>query len=137
MGSTRRARTLMRACLGQLLVNSPVQTQGEAWLAMAKCEIAESSLGPVGMGDTSSGEEVPAGGRGSKGDAEAGTTGTAGLLRRAVLHLDRAVELLKQCHHFSGLRECWYLKVGRATRAIGYPTRIFRRMDGKQKIERV
>ena len=127
----------MRACLGQLLVNSPVQTQGEAWLAMAKCEIAESSLGPVGMGDTSSGEEVPAGGRGSKGDAEAGTTGTAGLLRRAVLHLDRAVELLKQCHHFSGLRECWYLKVGRATRAIGYPTRIFRRMDGKQKIERV
>lgn len=111
MGSTQRARVLMRACLGQLLVNAPVQSQGEAWLAMAKCEIAVASLEEdfTDKGDNeapgSSGESVV----GGKEHAEAG--GRVGCLRRAVLHLDSAVELLKRCHHFSGLRECWYLKV--------------------------
>lgn len=44
MGSARRARILLRACMGHVLSNASVQTQGEAWLAMAKCDIAEYSL---------------------------------------------------------------------------------------------
>ena len=55
MGSTRRARILLGACLGQLLANAPVQSQGEAWLAMAKCEITEASLESVEGRDLSSG----------------------------------------------------------------------------------
>lgn len=98
MGSTRRARILLKACLGQLLANAPVQAQGEAWLAMAKCDVAESSLGSLKRHDLNSGRE----GR----DKVEGLT-------RGLLHLDRAITLLKRCHHFAGLRECLYLKVRR------------------------
>ncbi|CAN0412634.1 unnamed protein product, partial [Ectocarpus sp. 8 AP-2014] len=52
MGSTRRARILLQACLGKLLASAPVQSQGEAWLAMARCDIAEVSLGGGGQSST-------------------------------------------------------------------------------------
>lgn len=118
MGSTRQARILLKACLGQLLANAPVQSQGEAWLVMAKCEIAEVSL-----------EDPPpstaqAGGHGGGGDAgggggqgQAAEAGGEARVRRgkalriAVFHLDRAIAMLKRCHDFAGLRESFYLKV--------------------------
>lgn len=122
MGSTRRARILLRACLGQLLANAPVQAQGEAWLAMAKCEVTEVSLqsvegrdlssgsgggGDSGGGDTRGGDSSGAGDGGEVGWGEKG-----GGLTRAVGHLDRAIALLKRCHDFGRLQECFYLKVG-------------------------
>ncbi len=123
MGSIRRARILLKACLGQLLANAPVQSQGEAWLTMARCEIAEVSLDEArgaggGKGEVATDEEV--GDRGRGGGAVAGATASTGAagagrgkaLTRAVLFLDRAVTMLKRCHDFHGLRECWYLKVG-------------------------
>lgn len=122
MGSIRRARILLKACLGQLLANAPVQSQGEAWLSMARCEIAEVSLDEArgaagGEGEGTADEE--AGDRDRRAWAVAGaaaSTGAAGAgrgkaLRRAVLFLDRAIAMLKRCHDFHGLRECWYLKV--------------------------
>ena len=142
MGSTRRARILLRACLGKLLANAPVQSQGEAWLAMAKCEITEVSLesveerdfgrgtgggsisvsGNVGVGGGGGGgvSGGVGGGGGGGGNAcsvrESGGGGDAGggregVLRRVAGHLDRAIALLKRCHDFGGLRECFYLKV--------------------------
>ncbi|CAM9790855.1 unnamed protein product [Ectocarpus fasciculatus] len=124
MGSTRRARILLQACLGQLLANAPVQSQGEAWLAMARCDIAEVSLAGGGGGGGQSATPVPrASGEGGvstegergTGDGPAAPAGTGGVrrgdaLRRAVLNLDRAIAKLKRCHDFAGLRECLYLK---------------------------
>ncbi|CAN0009953.1 unnamed protein product, partial [Laminaria digitata] len=129
MGSTRRARILLRACLGQLLANAPVQSQGEAWLAMAKCEITEFSLesiedhdfgsgsSDIGSGDGGGGSCTGGSGIGGGGiSRESGAGGAGedekgGVLDRAVGHLDRAIALLKRCHDFGGLRECFYLKV--------------------------
>lgn len=124
MGSTRRARILLKACLGQLLANAPVQAQGEAWLAMAKCEMAEVSLeGPCSSATTEasgSGERggpvVDGGGGGGQAAAAGGAGGTGVVqrgeaLKRAVLHLDRAIAMLKRCHDFARLKECFYLKV--------------------------
>lgn len=48
MGSPRQARILLRACLGHVLLNAAVQTQGEVWLALAKCDVAEFSLAASG-----------------------------------------------------------------------------------------
>ncbi|CBJ31427.1 Putative subunit of the Anaphase Promoting Complex [Ectocarpus siliculosus] len=134
MGSTRRARILLQACLGQLLASAPVQSQGEAWLAMARCDIAEVSLGGGGQTSTAvpeaggeggvtiegGGGGGGGGGRGAGGGpaAPAALSGPAAtgrvrrgeVLRRAVLNLDRAIAKLKRCHDFAGLRECLYLK---------------------------
>lgn len=118
MGSTRRARILLKACLGQLLANAPVQSQGEAWLAMAKCEMAEVSLeGPCSSavkagGSGEIGGAIDQDGDGGRGGVAAGMAQRGGALKRAVLHLDRAIAMLKRCHDFAGLRECFYLKVG-------------------------
>eukprot|EP00903_Cladosiphon_okamuranus_P005713 g5672.t1 len=121
MGSTRRARILLKACLGQLLANAPVQAQGEAWLAMAKCEMAEVSLeDPCSSAAKASGSSE-SGGAVNQGCGDGGTgagtgAGAAGIkqrreaLKRTVLHLDRAIAMLKRCHDFAGLRECFYLK---------------------------
>lgn len=127
MGSTRRARILLQACLGQLLANAPVQSQGEAWLAMARCDIAEVSLSGVGQSPPSSTAEPRTsgdggvtieggGGRRGTGDGPAapavpGSARRGETLRRAVANLDRAITKLKRCHDFAGLRECLYLKV--------------------------
>lgn len=121
MGSIRRARILLKACLGQLLANAPVQSQGEAWLSMAKCEIAEVSLGdpPSSAAESNAGRESPvegrggvAAGEGAEAEAEVGRRARRGVsLKRAVLHLDWAIAKLKRCHDFAGLRECLYLKV--------------------------
>lgn len=134
MGSTRRARILLRACLGHLLANSSVQTQGEAWVSMAKCEIAEFSLivgrrGHDGVLGDQAKEATGQERRGEHADEDSGARcdddkmmaeslerrkapkASCGL-RRAVECLDRAVEQLKRCHDFAGLRECWCLKVG-------------------------
>lgn len=137
MGSTRRARILLRACLGQLLANAPVQSQGEAWLAMAKCEMAEVSLedpcspSAKTSGSRESGGAPAEGGNGGTAEAGVGVGGTAQgeeALKRALVHLDRAIAMLKRCHDFNGLRECFYLKVsslphcgGRWQRRQGWP----------------
>lgn len=131
MGSTRRARILLKACLGQLLANAPVQAQGEAWLAMAKCEMAEVSCSSTARksGSSESGGAVGQGGGDGRVGAGAGTGAGAGAgapgiaqrgeaLKRAVLHLDRAIAILKRCHDFAGLRECFYLKVGSCPREV-------------------
>lgn len=116
-GSIRRASILLKACLGQLLANAPVQSQGEAWLSMAKCEIAEVSLGDSPSSaaeshDNASGSRVE-GEDGVAAKAEVGGRARRGkALRRAVVHLDKAIATLKRCHDFTGLRECFYLKVG-------------------------
>lgn len=115
MGSTRQARILLKACLGQLLANAPVQSQGEAWLVMAKCEIAEVSLD--GPSPSTAQADGPADDGGAEGgarreQAEGSVAARRGkALRRAVFHLDRAIAMLKRCHDFAGLRECLYLKV--------------------------
>lgn len=122
MGSTRRARILLQACLGQLLASAPVQSQGEAWLAMARCDIAEVSLGGGGQSSTAvpgaggeGGVTIEGGGGGGRGTgggpAATGRARRGEVLRRAVLNLDRAIAKLKRCHDFAGLRECLYLKV--------------------------
>lgn len=125
MGSTRRARILLKACLGQLLANAPVQAQGEAWLGMAKCEMTEVSLenpwsSSAKASDSSErGGAVDGGGDGGRAGAGGGVAGTARrgeALKRAVLHLDRAIAMLKRCHDFAGLRECFYLKVSLLSR---------------------
>ncbi|CAM9115608.1 unnamed protein product, partial [Ectocarpus sp. 4 AP-2014] len=124
MGSTRRARILLQACLGQLLANAPVQSQGEAWLAMARCDIAEVSLGGGGQSSMAvpgaggeGGVTMEGGGGGGRGTgggpaapAATGRVRREEMLRRAVLNLDRAIAKLKRCHDFAGLRECLYLK---------------------------
>ncbi|CAN0219164.1 unnamed protein product, partial [Hapterophycus canaliculatus] len=66
MGSIRQARILLKACLGQLLANAPVQSQGEAWLVMARCEIAEVDL------DDPPPSTTVAGRHGGDGGAEGG-----------------------------------------------------------------
>eukprot|EP00752_Nemacystus_decipiens_P012770 g11309.t1 len=121
MGSTRRARILLKACLGQLLANAPVQAQGEAWLAMAKCEMAEVSLqdpcsaASKASPSSESGGVVDGGREGGRAGAGAGvgmagTTRRDEALKRVVLHLNQAITMLKRCHDFAGLRECFYLK---------------------------
>ncbi|CAM9245145.1 unnamed protein product [Ectocarpus sp. 12 AP-2014] len=127
MGSTRRARILLQACLGQLLASAPVQSQGEAWLAMARCDIAEVSLGGGGQSSMAvpgaggeGGVTIEGGGGAGRGTgggpaapAARAATGRARreeVLRRSVLSLDRAIAKLKRCHDFAGLRECLYLK---------------------------
>lgn len=119
MGSTRQARILLRACLGHILANAPCQSQGEACLAMAKCDIAEASLQHQELIERSRSGDGSPGVPGRDGGNDAGEgTGSArrreerrNSLERAVLHLDRAIVLLKRCHDLAGLRECFYLKV--------------------------
>lgn len=123
MGSARRARILLKACLGQLLDNAPVQAQGEAWLTMAKCEMAEVSLrdpcSSVAKASCSSESEGAADEGGEGGQARVAVSVKAQrreALKQAVLHLNRAIAMLKRCHDFAGLRECFYLKVGSCPR---------------------
>ena len=43
LGSTGKARALVKASLPVLLEHAPVRVQGEAWLTLAKCHLQEVS----------------------------------------------------------------------------------------------